>query len=90
MPDNVLTEQKFDMGRGESGRIMRLAALNKIVPMGNFGGGPGFRCLLVLFVLHHGSLLFRLLIVHEDRLTMLYQRLRKNVAHVVRTRRGQS
>lgn len=73
-----VTEKQYDLGRGEIGRVARTSALNKFLPMGNLGGGPGIRCLVVLIILHRlGRPLFRLLIPHEDRLTAFYRRVKK-------------
>ena len=78
MQSDRVTDKHYDIGRGELGRISRLFLLNKFVPLGNLGGGPGLRCLLMLFIVHRlGGFLFRLLIFQEERLTRLYIRLRR-------------
>lgn len=78
MKEVRVTGKQFDLGRGEIGRITRISTLNKLLPMGNLGGGPGIRCLVVLTVLHRvGRPLFRLMIPHEDRLTALYKRIKR-------------
>lgn len=70
-----VTEQHYDLGGGEIGRIAKLSLLNKFLPMGNLGGGPGIRSVVVLIVLHGvGKPLFRLLMPYEDRLAALYRR----------------
>ncbi len=78
MKKDVVTDTHYDIGRGEIVRISRLSLLNKFIPLGHLGGGPGLRCLLVLFVVHRfGGLVFRILMFEEERLTRLYVRLRK-------------
>ena len=67
----------YDLGDGELCRITRIAALNKCIPLGNLGGGPGVRCLLILCIVHKfGRLLYRIMMPQEDRITRLYARLR--------------
>ncbi len=47
----VLTKN-YDLATCGIFRVIRLASFARIIPVGNFSGGPGGRCLLVLFVLH--------------------------------------
>ncbi len=78
MKKDVVTDIHYDIGRGEIVRISRLSLLNKFIPLGHLGGGPGLRCLLVLFVVHRfGNPLFRILMLQEERLTRLYVWLRR-------------
>ena len=73
-----VTDSHLDLSRGELGRIVRLVILNKVLPLGNLGGGPGWRCVLVLAIVHRfGRPLFRLLVPHEERLTRLYRWIRR-------------
>jgi hypothetical protein len=77
--DRPITNAQFDLGNGEITRIGRLYLLNRLIPLGNLAGFTRMRQLLILTIVHHcGRLLFRLVITHEDRLTRLYRRLRKN------------
>lgn len=58
-------------------RVVRLNALNKILPLGNYRHGVGLRPALVLLVLHNlGKPIFMLLIRHEQRLHRFYQLIR--------------
>jgi hypothetical protein len=71
-----VTSPAYEPQRGEIRRIARMAALARVVPIGNIGGGPGLRCLAVLLLLHGlGAPLFRLLIRIEPKLAALHRRL---------------
>ena len=73
-----ITNKRFEAGRGDILRQGRLALLDRFIPLGNLGGGPGWRCLLVMTVLHYaGRPLFVLLIRYENQLTGLYRRLQE-------------
>lgn len=52
MKDELVTSRDFDTGRGEIRRLSRLWLFSRFVPLGNFAGGPGLRCLVVLRLLH--------------------------------------
>lgn len=70
--------RNFDLGGFECLRVARLLMLNRIIPIGNFGGGGGVRCLVVLAILHLlGRPIFRLLIHYEHRLHSLYMFMKK-------------
>jgi len=72
-----VTDQRLEAGRGDILRQARLALLDRFIPLGNFGGGPGWRCLAVMTVLHYvGRPLFVVLIRYESQLTGLYRRLK--------------
>jgi len=72
-----VTHQRLEAGRGDILRQARLALLDRFIPLGNFGGGPGWRCLAVMTVLHYlGRPLFVVLIRYESQLTGLYRRLK--------------
>ena len=73
-----VTNQRMEAGRGDILRQSRFALLDRFVPLGSFGGGPGLRCLAVMTVLHYfGRPLFVLLIRYENQLTTLYRRLKR-------------
>ena len=70
--------RRFDLAGFEFPRVTRLLMLNRIIPIGNLGGGGGVRCLVVLAILHLlGRPIFRLLIHYEHRLHSLYMFLKK-------------
>ena len=67
----VLTK-RYDLRGNELPRLVRTAVLSKWVPLGNFRGGPGSRCLLTLLVLHYlGGLIYRLLARYGERILLL-------------------
>ncbi len=78
MRKRPITSKQFDLPGREIGRVIRLSILNRVLPLGNLQGGPGWRCLLVLGVLHGvGRPFFRLLVRYENQLTSVYRRLRR-------------
>ena len=69
-----VTDQRLEAGRGDILRQGRLALLDRCIPLGNFGGGPGRRCLIVMTVLHYaGRPLFVVVTRYERQLTRLYR-----------------
>ncbi|WP_457576698.1 hypothetical protein [Desulfomarina sp.] len=67
----VLTK-RYDLQGNELARLAKTALLSKWIPLGNFRGGPGARCLVTLAVLHYfGRILYWLLGRHGDRLRLL-------------------
>jgi hypothetical protein len=73
-----VTSRRFDIGRGEIGRVLKMYVLHRWLPLGNLGGFTRMRQLVILLLLHRlGAPLCRLLIPYEDRLTRLYNRLRR-------------
>ena len=57
----TVLNKRYDLSGIELLRTFKLAALGKIVPLGNWRGGPGLRCLMVLALLHYlGNPLYRL------------------------------
>ncbi len=46
-------DKRYDIKGLEITRLAGVAIWRKIVPMGNFLGGPGGRCLVVLILLHY-------------------------------------
>lgn len=73
MKQPVLTK-RFDLAGNTVPRVFRHQVLARLIPMGNYRGGAGFRCLLVFTVLHYlGGPLFRVLIRFERELAGLYK-----------------
>jgi hypothetical protein len=72
-----ITTDRFDIEAGEISRIGRLALLWKMIPYGSYGGGPGWRCVVILYLLHTSGRPFWFVAARfEDRLTALYRRVR--------------
>lgn len=63
---------RYDLAGIELSRLIKTAIVGKFVPMGNFRGGPGGRCLVVLAVLHYlGYPVYRILAQYGHRLQIL-------------------
>jgi hypothetical protein len=73
-----ITSTRFDIGEDEISRIGRLALVWKIIPFGDQGGGPGWKCVVLLFIFHILGRPFWLVATrYEDRLKRIYRRLQK-------------
>lgn len=70
-----LLSSNFDLTGSETLRVGRTFVMSKLIPLGNFGGGPNIRCLLVLMVLHYFSKPVFWLLVREEH--FVYRILRK-------------
>ena len=78
MQEEFITGKNYDLGGGEIGRIVRTLLCNKLIPLGNLGGGARLRGLLVLLLSHRlGGIIFPLLVPFEDKLHRLRLRLRR-------------
>ena len=77
MKEEYVTGKNYDLGRGEIGRIVRITLANKLIPLGNLGGGARLKGLVILFLSHYGGrLVFPCLIPFENQLHRLYLRLK--------------
>lgn len=66
---NTVHNRRYDLSGTEISRLIKIAIFSKIMPMGNFRGGPGGRCLAVLSVLHYfGYPVYRALAQYGHRL----------------------
>ncbi len=54
MSKNVITG-RYDLGGNTLPRLLKLFFLGRFVPLGNWRGGPGLRCLVALSVLHYAG-----------------------------------
>lgn len=69
---STVHNDRYDLAGIELSRLIKTAIVGKIIPMGNFRGGPGGRCLVVLALLHYfGYPAYRLLAQHGQRLRLL-------------------
>lgn len=50
---NRTLNKRYDLQGLEISRLARLTLWSEIVPLGNFRGGPGGRCIAVLLLLHY-------------------------------------
>ncbi|MHB8808929.1 MAG: hypothetical protein ACYC9M_02800 [Desulfobulbaceae bacterium] len=69
----VLT-QRCDLAGNSVLRVFRHQLLARCLPLGNYRGGAGMKCLVIFAVLHYlGRPLFRVLVRYERRLHSLYR-----------------
>ena len=69
---NSVLNKRYDLQGLEISRLARLALWSRFVPMGNFHGGPGSRCLVVLLLLHFfGYPMYMILARYGHRLRLL-------------------
>ncbi len=60
----------------EIGRSGCLFVLSRLLPLGNWGGGPGWHCLVILWASHNaGRMLFPILVRYEGPLARIYKRI---------------
>ena len=70
----TLLTRRFDLAGSEISRIIRMLMFNRLIPVGNLGGGGGVRSLVVLAILHLlGRPIFWLLIKQEQRVHALHK-----------------
>lgn len=70
---------RYDLNGNSFFRVFRFNMINKVIPLGNFRQGTGFKPALVLLFLHwFGRPLFRVLIHYEPQLHRLYQKLKRH------------
>ena len=73
MEQPVLT-RRFDLAGNTVLRVCKHQVLARLIPMGNYRGGAGFRCLLAFSVVHYlGGAVFQVLIRFERELAYLYR-----------------
>ena len=66
--------RRYDLTGNSIFRVFRYQLLAKFIPMGNYRGGPGLKCMLVLGVVHYfGKPLFGLLARYERQAQVLYK-----------------
>lgn len=69
---STVQNSRYDLGGLEISRLIKTVIFSKIMPMGNFRGGPGGRCLVVLALLHYlGYPVYRILAQYGHRLRFL-------------------
>lgn len=69
---NTVHNNRYDLSGIELPRLIKTAIFSRLIPMGNFRGGPGGRCLVVLTLLHYlGYPTYRLLAQYGSRLQFL-------------------
>lgn len=68
-PDKHLktTNYHFDITGTEISRVGKHCIISKFVPYEDFGGGPGWKCLSILFVLHYLGPISGWLLIHFEK-----------------------
>ena len=75
---NRVRDRLFQPAGVEIGRTGRLFIISRLLPLGNWGGGPGWRCLVILWVSHNlGRMLFPIFIRYEGPLAKIYKRVQR-------------
>lgn len=76
--EQTVLSGRYDLTGNGISRTFLQQVYSRVIPMGNFSGGAGLRCLLVLLVLHGvGRPVFRVLIRFERQLSSLYRLLER-------------
>ena len=79
MKKQYVTGKNYDIGEGETGRMLTMSLRNKIIPLGNLSGGPRLKGLLILLLSHSlGRMIFPRIIPFEHKLHRLYLLLKRN------------
>ena len=69
--------RRFDLTGNEVSRIGKYHLVSRIVQIGNYGNGPGFKCLLVAFLICYlGKPLGWILIFFEDHIKLFLSKIR--------------
>lgn len=67
-----IINNRYDLNGLEIARLAKTVFWGKVVPMGNFQGGPGGRCLAVLALLHYcGYPMYLIIARYGHRLQLL-------------------
>ncbi len=67
-----LLNRRYDIAGNELLRVVKLSAFARFVPVGNLRGGPGLRCLAVMFLLHYiGAPLYTILARYGQKMSIL-------------------
>jgi hypothetical protein len=73
-----ITDQDYQPAGLEVTRMVRLVLLDKLIPMGRWGGGPGKKPLLILWLNHKlGRWVMPLAMRHELRIHQFLNRIRR-------------
>lgn len=69
-----LLNKRYDLEGNTIFRTLRHQLLAKCIPLGNYRGGAGIRCLFTLAMLHYlGGVIFHFLIRFEKQAAALYR-----------------
>jgi len=66
--------RRYDLAGNSILRVFRHQVLARCIPLGNYGGGAGFKCLLTFVVLHYfGKPIFTILVRFERQAAFLHK-----------------
>lgn len=72
--DRPLLNNRCDLTGNSVLRVFRHQLLARCIPLGNYRGGAGIKCLVIFSVLHYvGRPLFQVLVRYERQLHSLYR-----------------
>jgi len=72
--DRPVLTKRYDLAGNSILRLFRHQMLARCIPLGNYRGGAGFKCLVIFSVLHYvGRPLFTVLIRYERQMAALYK-----------------
>lgn len=73
-----LLNERYDLAGNGILSVVRHQLTAKCIPLGNYRGGAGFKCLVVFVVLHYlGAPIFYVLIRFERQMAFLYKLLER-------------
>ncbi len=76
--NSSLLDNHCDLRNNGILRVFRHQVAAKCMPMGNYGGGAGFKCICVFIALHYfGGFVFPFLIRYERQAAAMYRVLAK-------------
>jgi hypothetical protein len=72
--NKMLFTRRYDLAGNPILRTSRHQVLSRCIPLGNYRGGAGFKCLLAFVVLHYfGKPIFSILVRCERQAAFLYK-----------------
>jgi len=78
MSNKEMFNHRYDLAGGTMFRLIKHLLIHKFIPLGNLFGGPGAKCLIMLFLLHYlGRPIYWILTRWERPLRFMYARVRK-------------
>ncbi len=72
--NGMIFTSRYDLAGNSVFRVLKHQVLAKCIPLGNYSGGAGFKCLLAFVLLHYfGKPVFSVLIRYERQAAYLYK-----------------
>ena len=62
-----ITDKRFDLAGGGVSRVGKHFLISKLAPYEDFGGGPGWKHLLIVFSLHYFGGFLAWIIIHFEK-----------------------